>query len=207
MSFSRSLAILILSMIFTSAFFLGISSYTLGNLIQRDSIKQFMTNEGMGFAGQQCQHECNGESNYQGCISNCTASLNGQVNSVVGTAIDEIYKQSIFGTTLNEIAYLASQYLIFLVIGSLAGVAMFMISKTPFSTVGKDLITIAISLFISTLSTNMIVGYANIPVDIMRALSEYLASGFMLQNIIGLAFLAAGIAFLAINRFMQRKKK
>jgi hypothetical protein len=207
MSFQRSLAILILSMIFTSAFFLGISSYTLGELIQRESIKHFMTDEGLKFAGQQCQHECGSDADYQGCIANCTASLNSQVNSVVGTAIDEIYKQSIFGTTLNEMSYLASQYLIFLIIGVLAGVVMFMISKNPFSTLGKDLITIAISLFISTLSTNLIVGYANFPAEIMKALSDYLASGFNMQNIIGAVLLSAGIAFLVIDHLIQRKKK
>ncbi|MFH1229147.1 MAG: hypothetical protein V1678_01845 [Candidatus Aenigmatarchaeota archaeon] len=207
MSFSRSLAILILSLIFTSSFFLGISSYTLGDLIQRESIKQFMTDQGMKLAGQQCQHECGNDADYKGCIGNCTTSLNNQVNSVVGTAIDEIYKQSLFGTTLNEISYLASQYFIFLIIGTLAGVAMFIISKNPFSTLGKDLITIAISLFISTFSTNLIVGYANLPIDIMKALSDYFAPGFNLQNIFGLVFLAVGIAFLVINRMKHIKKK
>jgi hypothetical protein len=207
MSFLRSLAIVALSLIFTSSFFIGITSFTMGNLIQRESIKQFITTEGLKAADQQCHHECAQKADYQSCLGNCTENLNEQVNDVVGTAIDEIYKQNFLGTNLNDVSYQATQYLIYIIIGAVAGLVLFFSSEKPFSTVGKDLITIAISIFITTLSTNFLIGYANLPLDLGKAFSNYLSAGFAQQDFCGILFLVAGIVVLAINYAIQRRKK
>jgi hypothetical protein len=207
MSFKRSLAILVLSLVFTSAFFIGITSYTMGRFIERDSIKQFITDQGLKAAGQQCQHECNQNAEYQSCLGNCTQSMGNQVDQVVGTAIDELYVQNILGTSLNEMSKAASQYMMFIIIGAVAGLLLIFASEKPISTVGKDMITIAITLFISTLSTSLLIGYANLPLDLGKAFSSYLSPGFSQQNFYAIIFLTLGIVMLAANYINQRRKK
>jgi hypothetical protein len=205
MSFLRSLSVFLLSLIFTSAIFIAVSSSNLLGLIQKDSIKTFLSVEGAKFIGEQCQSDCSNNENPATCVQLCESTSTSQTDALVNNAVDDLYQHNFFGMNLNDITYFFSQYVLLAAIGLIAGVMLFVASETPLSTVGKDIITIAVSLFISSFSTYFVIGFSNVPIEIEKIFSDYFYPAFRGQIIYGIVFLAAGLILLVANRYMHRK--
>ena len=207
MSFLRSLSVFILSLIFTSFIFIAITSNTLGTLIQKESIKVFLGTEGKKFTSLQCEEDCKQYSGNQAeCLQSCEADLTNQTSVVVDKATDEIYQRNFFGFNLNETSSAASDYFAFLIIGIISGVLLMVASKTPFSTLGKNLISIAISLFILVLFMYSIMIYVNLPLNLGKDFLSYLSPGFDQQIKYGIILLVAGIVLIVINYDVNRRK-
>lgn len=207
MSFLRSLSVFILSSIFTSAIFIAITSYTLGNLIQKESIKGFLDNEGTKIINQQCDEQCKQyTSNRTECLQDCEVYLNNQTKTLIGAVTDEIYQRNFFGMNLNEVSSTSSEYLIFLIIGIIFGMLLLVASETPFSTLGKNLITISISLFILYFAMNFIIVFVNLPLDLGKDFIDYLSSGLNLSAKYGIVLLAMGIVLVAVNYAIRKDK-
>lgn len=207
MSFLRSLSVFILSLIFTSFIFIAITSNTLGTLIQKESIKVFLGTEGKKFISLQCEEDCKQYSGDQAeCLQSCEADITNQTSVVVDKATDEIYQRNFFGFNLNETSSAASDYFAFLIIGIISGVLLMVASKTPLSTLGKNLISIAISLFILVLVMHSIMVYVNLPLNLGKDFLNYLSPGFDQQIKYGIILLVVGIVLIVINYDINRRK-
>jgi len=209
MPFLRSLATLLLSLLFLMTISMAITSYTIGDLIQKNSIKNFFKTEILGteFINQQCESRCNEYQDYRGeCMSLCLTDLTNQTETGVDRAVDEIYKRQFFNMNLEQISYFFANYISFAVIGIFVGIVLLIVSTTPFLTLGKNLITIAISLFISSFIPQFTFASINLPLDLGQTFTDYLSSGFNQQMVFGIIFLIAGIILVVINYVIDRRR-
>jgi hypothetical protein len=209
MSFARSLAVFVLSFIFASSILMGITSYNIGNLIQKKSIKVFIKTESMSFINDQCKENCAPYPEYKDlCIDQCLATLTNETESSVNKAVDGIYQQKLANwVSLDELASFMSQYVLFFVIGIIVGIMILIASKTPFLTLGKDFISIAISLFISSVTPEFMLASINLPFDLGKAIKEYFSPGFRYLLYYGIIFLAVGIILIIIDHFLEKRKR
>lgn len=209
MSFLRSLTVFILSLIFTASIFTALTSYTIGNLIQKNSLKEFIKSEvSTDFINSQCQDKCSQYTDYkETCIQLCITELTNQTQTSINKAIDEIYQQKFFNITLNEISSALSQYILFFVIGTISGILLLIAPKTPLLTLGKNFISISISLFISSITPQLLIISTNLPFNLGEAIRNYFSSGFNRQIQFGIILLVTGIVLTLIDYYIKRKKK
>jgi len=162
----------------------------------------------MSYIDQQCQEKCNEYPDYKDlCISQCKLEVANQTESSINKAIDEIYQQKIANlVTLNELSSFLTHYILFLIIGIVCGILAFIASKTPFQTLGKGFISIAISLFISSVTPQFIIASISLPFDLGTAIKDYFFSGFSQLMYYGIAFLAVGIILIVVNYLLDKRK-
>jgi len=178
----------------------------MGKLIQRDSVKGFLNTEGTKLIGQQCEEQCSQlTENDTECLQECETYLSNQTGVLVDKATDDIYQRDFFGINLNEVSSTSSDYLIYLVIGIISGLSLFVASKTPFSTLGKNMISISISLFVLVLLMRTIVVIVNAPMDIGKDFIDYLSPGLDQQVKYGIILLIVGIVLLVVNYIIKKK--
>jgi hypothetical protein len=209
MSFARSLATFILSFLFVSSILFAITSYNIGNLVQKVSIKIFIKSQSTNFIDQQCEENCKDYPDYKDlCIQQCLAEATNQTESGISKAVDEIYEQKFFDlATLEDISSLLTHYLLFLIIGIVCSILIFVASKTPFQTLGKGFISISISLFISSVTPQFMLASINLPFDLGKAIKDYFFTGFNQLIYYGIAFLIVGIILIIVNYLLAKRKE
>ena len=186
---------------------MAITSYSVGGLVQKSSIKDFIKSESGKFIDQQCQENCKQYPDYKdACIQLCITELTNQTQSSVDKAVNEVYKQKFFGISLDEISSLLIQYFLFFIIGIVFGILLLVASKTPFLTLGKNFISIAISLFISSITPQFIIASVNLPFNLGQAIKDYLSPSFNQQMYYGIILLITGIVFVIINYILSKRK-
>lgn len=205
MSLLRGLTVFILSSIFIIAIFAAITAYTLGTLIQKDSIKVFIKSEVLNTINEQCQTQCN-QVLEASCMQLCLDYLTNQTQSDVDNAVNSIYQQKFFGITLDEISTLLFQYVLFFVIGIFTGALLLLASKTPLLTIGKNFIALAISFFISSFTPQFIFASVNLPFDLGEAIKNYLSAGFNQQFQYAIVLLIAGVILIIIGYALSKRK-
>jgi hypothetical protein len=207
MSFLRSLLVFFLSLIFTSAIFIAITSYAFGSLIQKDSMKGFLGSEGDKFIGIQCGDECSQYTDNQTeCLRACSDYLTNRTSLVVDKAVDEVYNINFLGASLSSASSEASKYVEFFIISIISGIALLIASKSHFSTLGKNLITTAVALFILVVVVRTVIVYVNLPLNLGSDFISYLSPGLDKAAIYGLVLLVLGLVFVAINSILKRSK-
>jgi len=176
--------------------------------VQKASIKNFIKTQSTNYIDQQCQEKCDVYSDYKDmCISQCKLEVANQTESSINKAIDEIYQQKIANlVTLNELSSFLTHYILFLIIGIVCGILAFIASKTPFQTLGKGFISIAISLFISSVTPQFVIASISLPFDLGTAIKDYFFSGFNQLIYYGIAFLAVGIILIIVNYLLEKRK-
>lgn len=205
MSLLRELAVFILSSTFILSVFMAITAYTIGPLIQKDSVTTFLKSESLSVVSNQCQKDCNNTDN-DTCLQTCSTELTNQTKTGVDDAVNSIYQQKFFGVTLEQMFVLFSQYFLFLVIGIATAVLLLLISKNPLSTLGKDLVTLAASLFISGFTPQFIMASTNLPFNVGDAIKNYLSAGFNQQLQYAVVFLVVGIVLILISYLLGKRK-
>jgi hypothetical protein len=206
MSFLRSLLSFVLSFLFVTLLFTAITSYTIGNMLDKESLKSFVNlNIAPNLISQQCNWYCKGEADVEGCVEECVSENLGQTDKTVNEKIDELYGRKIFGVTLNQVSSLLSQTTLFLLLTLLCGLFLLKVSESPLDTFGKIFITTSISLFIAGFSPNFIVGTTITGIPIIEDMFSYLSSGLELQIKIGIVLFILGIILIIIDRYRERK--
>jgi len=206
MSFLRSLLSFVLSFLFVTLLFTAITSYTIGNMLDKESLKSFVNlNIAPNLISQQCNWYCKGEADVEGCVEECVSENLGQTDKTVNEKIDELYGRKIFGVTLNQVSSLLSQTTLFLLLTLLCGLFLLKASESPLDTFGKIFITTSISLFIAGFSPNFIVGTTITGIPIIEDMFSYLSSGLELQIKIGIVLFILGIILIIIDRYRERK--
>jgi len=206
MSFLRSLLSFALSFLFVTLLFTAITSYTIGNMLDKESLKSFVNlNIAPNLISQQCNWYCKGEADVEGCVEECVSENLGQTDKTVNEKIDELYGRKIFGVTLNQVSSLLSQTTLFLLLTLLCGLFLLKVSESPLDTFGKIFITTSISLFIAGFSPNFIVGTTITGIPIIEDMFSYLSSGLELQIKIGIVLFILGIILIIIDRYRERK--
>ena len=208
MSILRDLGVFLISALFTFSIFMAVTSYTLGDLMQKENLKDFIESSlAPNLMEDQCEEFCmnfTGEQK-QACGQICIEQLGNRTDQGVGMAIDEVYEKEFYGVSVNQIAYVLQQFTLFVIISVVSCVLILILSEDPLGHIGKNLITISISLFIASFSPNLIMSFSNLPVE--ELLSDYLGSGLDQQTIIAIVFISVGIALVIANYLVKRKKK
>jgi hypothetical protein len=206
MSFLRTLAVFVLSFIFTSTVFIAVSYASMGNLLRKESVKEFLNVEGAKFIEEQCQKDCN-QSSSPTCLQNCSSTSANQTTTLVDKAVDELYQKQFYGLTLNEVSSFSYSFLLYFVLILLSGGLLFIASKNPFSTLGKNLVMTSLSLFVTSFSTQFVITFVNLPLDLSKAVNDFLSSSFDKQINIAIILLSIGIIFIMIDYFIRKRKK
>jgi len=208
MPFLRSAASYMLSFIFVTSILLAITSYNIGSLIEKDSIKNFIRLQmGPDFIKNQCQDKCEQRQEYgENCTQLCIADLTNQTEIGIDKTLDEIYQKKFFNLDLDDFTTFLGNYLLFAVVGIISGILLLFASLTPLSTLGKNLISISISLFISSILPQFMTTSVNLPIDLGKAVNDYFSSGFNEQIIYGIIFLVSGLVLILINYYLNKRK-
>lgn len=216
MSVLRSLAVFLISILFTFTVFMTVTSYTLGDLIQKENLKTFIKTElspsFLEQLEQQCEDPClnfTGEQK-QICMEICISELTNKtdIEGTVNKAVDEIYKKEFFNITINDLASLLSQFILFAVLAFISGALILVISEAPLTSLGKNLISVSISLFIAGFLPNLLMVSSNIPVEeVKEVFSGYLAQGLNQQTFFAIIFVVIGIVLIITDYIIKRRKK
>lgn len=208
MPFLRSAASYILSFIFISSILLAITSYDIGNLLQKNYIKSFITSQmGPDFIREQCQNKCE---QYQDLRENCTqfcvSDLTNQTQTGIDKALNEIYDKKLFNFSLNEFTLFLADYPLFFVVGIISGILLLFASLKPLSTLGKDFVSISFSLLITSIIPQFMTASVNLPIDLGQSINNYFSSAFNQLLIYGVIFLTVGLVLILINYALDRRK-
>jgi hypothetical protein len=208
MSILRDLAVFLVSGLFTISIFMAITSYTIGDSLQRDNLKSFLESSmAPSLLEDQCDEFCvnfTGEQK-QACAQICIEQVGNKTAESVSKAVDDVYETSFYGITIDQLVYLMSQLTLFIVLSFASGALILVLSEEPLGHIGKNLITIAVSLLIASFSPNLLMSFSNVPVD--KMITDYLGQGLEMQTMIAAVFIASGIALMAANYFLKRRKK
>lgn len=207
MSFLRGLSSFLLSFVFVTFILLAITSYNIGSLIQKNSIKNFIASESLKFVDVECEKQCDQYPEYkEECMQACKEDLRNQIEFGVNKAVNEVYQKQFFNISLDFLALFLSQYFLFFLLGVLSGILLIFVSKTPFLTFGKNFVSISISLIASSFIPQFITASVNLPFNLGEAISNYFLQGFSQQMNYGIIFLALGV-ILIISHFLIKKFK
>jgi len=208
MSILRDLAVFLISAVFTLSIFMAITSYTIGDSLQKENLKEFIESSmAPSLLEDQCDEFCvnfTGEEK-QACARICIEQIGNKTSESVAKAVDDVYETSFYGVSIEQLVELMSQLTLFVIL-SIASCALIMVlSEEPLGHIGKNLITISVSLLIASFSPNLLMSFSNVPVDDM--ISNYLGEGLEIQSIIASVFIVVGIALIIANYFLKRRKK
>jgi len=206
MSFLRKLATYLLSSLFVMLAFTMVTSYAIGNSIQKENIKIFIKSQlSSELATQQCDSICSNvtETSLKAtCLDECLDRFSNESEEVINKVVDDIYNKKFMNISINEAASLLSNFFLFFILTIISGIALFFVSENPLTTLGKNSISISISLFIFGFLPNLIPLPA---IPAVRVMFDYLSSGLSQQIYFGIIFLVIGIVFLIANYIKKRK--
>lgn len=210
MSIARDITVFILSFIFTFTLFATVISYTMGNVIQKESIKEFVKSQlSSGLANQQCEDYCKDFTEAkEKCIEMCLNETYSKSDETINKSIDEVYNKEVFGIKINTLTYFISQFPLFFVLAIASGIFLSFASKTPLVSLGKTFISVSIGLLITSFSPDFLLISSSLPLT--QSIFDYLSSAFKQQMNFGIIFLIIGIALLTIGyviKFRKLKKK
>ena len=141
----------------------------------------------------------------QACAQICIEQMGNRTDESVNMAVDEVYEKEFYGISISQMAYVMKQFTLFVILSVISCGLIIYFSEEPLGHIGKNLITISISLFIAGFSPNLIMSFSNLPVE--ELLSSYLGTGLEQQLIIAVVFIVVGIALLVANYFIKRRKE
>jgi len=206
MSVLRSFATFIFTLLFITLTFTAINSYTVGDLIQKENLKNFVKNEMMpDLISQQCESSC-AESTEESCLEDCLSSFSNQTQGAIDSAINEVYERRLLNLiSLSDITTVLSQKILLLILSIIFGVSILITSTTPLISLGKAMISISISLFVSGLSPNFVIGTSMGGLPFIENIFNYLSSGLEQQIHYGIIFLVIGIVLLLLTKIKKKK--
>jgi len=212
MSVLRGLAVFLISTVFTFATLTAITSYTLGDLIQKENLKTVIKSEltsSPNLIEQECENNClnfTGELK-QTCIQLCISEFTNQTEKAmneVNKAIDEFYEKEFFNISMNDLVSVFKQFILFVVLSIISGALILIVSKDPLISLGKSLISVSIPLFVVGFLPSLFMVFSNIPIG--NIFSNYLAQGFDQQTLFAIIFVVIGIALIITDYLIKRKK-
>jgi hypothetical protein len=206
MSILKGVAVFLLSSIFVMSLFMGITSYTIGDLLQKENLEDFIeTGIAPDLIENQCSDFCsNNNSQTQNCFETCVEEIGNQTDYTIKNAIDNVYESEFYGVSINQITSILSQFVLFVAIVIASGAAIFFVSEEPLSTLGRSMLSVSVTLFITALSPNFILSLSNIPVN--SIFSGYMSQGLELQMLFAIVLLAIAIFFLIANYLVGKRK-
>lgn len=213
MSIAKSVAVFLLSSIFTFSLLTLVTTHTLGDSFQKDNLKAFASSQlGPGIMGGMCEEECQKfegitEDNLPICIEQCLQSVEMKRNET-DAVIDQMYEQDIMGQSMNETLSMMNQPLLFFAITALSAALILIFAKNPLSTLGKDIIsTASITLLIALLLPDLVLMFSGASTE--NVISEYLGSGLYTLRDISIALIISGIVLVLTEYLVKwiRKKK
>ena len=206
MSILRGIAVFLLSSIFVMSLFLGITSYTIGELLQKENLKGFIeTSVAPDLIQNQCSDICSNNSQIEDCLSRCTDEMGNQTSHTIESTIDNVYESEFYGFSIEQVTSILSQLFLFVAVAIASGAAIFFVSEEPFSTLGRNMLSVSATLFITAFSPNFLLSLSNIPTD--SIFSGYMSKGLEMQKLFAAVVLVIAIVFLITDYLIKRRMR
>jgi len=227
MSLLRSAAVFILSTLFIFSLYLAITSYSIGNLLDKGKLESFILSQlNESIAPQNCEEMCNTQfqqgcegqcSNMnmtqscvdacmnepynleikQGCIQTCLSRTNTS-QEYLSQTIDQFYSRKIVAnTSLDDIILILKNSILFIVFSLIFGIAIFFASEKPISKTGNNLIWVAISLLSMAVIPVFLVSSE---MSVVKIISDYIMQSLYQQLFIGIILLVIGIILIYVGK-------
>lgn len=133
MSFARSLAISLVSIIFILSFSLAVTWYNFRDVLNKDNIQGFVNREIVPeLINDQCNQLCT-QFNTTNCMELCIsqASNETEINNMVSSALNSVYSTRIANFSIDDIVnYMNLMFLPLLVISIVSVVVMLLLTKS-----------------------------------------------------------------------------
>jgi hypothetical protein len=205
MSISRGIAVFLLSSLFVFSLFMSITSYTLGDLLQKENLKDFIeTGIAPDIIENQCNESCSNDIERQNCLDDCLDDMGNSTSKTISSVIDNVYETEFYGFSIEQVTSLLKEFFLFVILAAISGVAILFVSEEPFSILGRNVISVSITLFITAFSPNFILSLSNVPVNSM--FSGYISQGLEQQTLFAIILLVIAIVFLVADYLIKRKK-
>jgi len=212
MSFLRKLAAFILSSIFVISLSVFVTSYTISDRIEKDSLKSFVKSEMVPqMVSQQCNDLCEsvGEPEKTECLRICREQIETnkttEIESTIDTLVDQIYEKEILSISLNDITSILSSFVLLGAITVISGALLFLASEKPFSSIGWNMISVSAYLLIIGFAPNFI-PTGGLGTDVIQSVMGYIFEGLEKQITFGIVLLVVGIVFLIIHYYRRYRK-
>ncbi len=232
MSLARGIASFIVSTLFITSLYLTITSYTMGNLIQKDSIKSFIQTQTTGeLVSKTCEDLCSGEAASQQCnikcdyletelkescietclsegknicIQMCLSQTSNESQQYIYDAIDEFYNTEIISNiNIDDIISIFRNSILFIVLTLIFGFSMFFVSDEPITKLGNKIIVVSIFLLSMVVIPALIISN----ISFIKLITNYLLEGLYEQLYIGIILLVTGIILIIIGKKISKRKE
>jgi hypothetical protein len=213
MSVLRDLAVFLISGLFTFSLFTTLTSYTLGEYLQKESLREFIESSlDPSLIEQGCEEECSKK--IEGitdelkeiCTEQCIIEAENKLEENLNNEINRIYEERVLGYSINEAISLLNQFTLFAILTIVSAGSILFLSEEPLSYLGKDLITISMfSFLIAEFLPNLVMLLSNISID--GVISSYMGQGLEQLKTISIIFIIIGIVLIITNYFLKRKKE
>ncbi|MFH0928842.1 MAG: hypothetical protein V1818_00635 [Candidatus Aenigmatarchaeota archaeon] len=211
MSILRGVGVFLLSSLFTFALLTLVTTQTIGDSLQKENLKAFaQSTMGPDIMEPECRAQCQ---NFEGitedvlerCVDQCMESVELRINET-GNVIDHLYEREIMGQSMDDAVSLMNQTFLFFALTVVSAAMILVVSESPLSTLGKDIISISsITLLISLLTPELVLMFSGASAENM--ISKYLGSGLEKMALISIALIAIGVALVVAEYAIRWSKK
>lgn len=132
----------------------------------------------------------------QACIQTCVSRSN-ESQQYVSESIDELYSSKIAGISLNDIAPLLENNILFIVLSVFFGFLVIFVSEKPVLKTGNNIIWVGITLLSIAVVPTILVSSES---SVARIISDYIMQSLYNQTIIGVILLAIGIVLIFVGK-------
>jgi len=199
--------VFIFSMIFVTSTTLAITSYTIGEVIQKENIRNFMETEMLpNMINESCNNACSNFTDIgirQICFDDCIIIYGSEINETINSITENIYAQGAYGLTLDQLSYFLNAYFIYFVLIAIATCILIPIIGRSLHKLGINFIYIAISCFFVSLAPKLI----TLPEDVHATkMAGYFYGAMYQQMLFGAIFVIAGIMLIIANKYFRLEK-
>ncbi len=200
MSLVKKILSTIFSFLFLIFLFLSINSYTIGNLIKKENIRNFAKYElGPEIIKNECEKYCSEIELKKVCMEKCFSKLSNKTDEMINSYLNEYYKKKLFGFSLDEFSNFFSNSTLFIFLTIIFLIPLFFVSKNPIKVVGLNLLNTGISILVtSLLATFSLTKFISLPTEV-KPILDYIVSGLKNNIYISIFLLIMGIILILIS--------
>jgi hypothetical protein len=206
MSLPKRVLTFLFSSLFLIFLFLSINSYTIGNLVKKESIKNFVREElSPSIIRKSCEEVCASVEQKDLCMSRCLSEFSNKTDEMIDRYLDEYYNKEFFGFTFNQISRFFSNSYIFILLSVVFAVPLFFLSEKPVRAIGLNLLSVGVSmLLISLMAIFSLKDFITLPVEIEPIL-DYVTFGLRSNVYVSIILLSVGVFFLLISFYKSKR--
>lgn len=206
----KDLAVFLLSSLFAGLLFTTLISYTLGDSIKKDGLKDFASSVlDPTLMEQQCEDQCLNfenitEEGLKMCTEQCVIDVEKRKVEMF-ESIDSLYEEEILWLSMSQWLMIMDYTIILFILTVLLGVLILITTKEPLSDLGKNMISVAVlTYFVASVFPNLITMFSNVSAEEM--VYNFLGNGLEQLSFISSIIIVAGVILVIIGYIIKWRK-